>query len=395
MDVEFLGQPFADRPSGRDILAEWLDTSDQFWAFVAWGQVGGLEMLAESLRRFSARGGKSKIILGIDQGIATREALELAIDLFSEAFVFHDPTGRTFHPKVYCAETGSVCRVLLGSGNLTEGGLSNSYEAGLLLHLDRGRIGDAEVYDDILAYWKDLKGKDMPCRRLDAKLVKTLSKIPRLITSETQRQAAQRRTDHTPGRRGAIFKLFNPPKTGRLAARVQRSGGKSQSKEMPSDPAAPADVTTGPKNKPLVWYKKLTASDVIRKPEGSHNRNFVVLGQARHPIDRNTWFRNELFGSAGWQITGMKGQAKGNAKQKEVAEVNMHVVVGEKDLGVTSIRVEHAMHRLSNQKNAPTWLHWAGMLPVIKRRDFRGWYLSLERTDSGEMLLRLSPKIPK
>ena len=46
--------------------------------------------------------------------------------------VFHNPLPHTFHPKLYLFKSDDHAEMVMGSGNLTEGGLYTNYEAGCL-----------------------------------------------------------------------------------------------------------------------------------------------------------------------------------------------------------------------------------------------------------------------
>ena len=396
MHVDFVGQPFQGKQSIGDVLIRWLGQYDCFWAMVAWSQVGGLMRLREALETFTRAGGSSRVIVGIDQGIASPEGLELTSTMFGEAFVFYDPSGRTFHPKVFWATKGPLCHVLVGSGNLTEGGLANNYEAGVEISLDLDQQPDREFYDDILAFWAGLRADDMPCRPLNQELIAKLALLPGILVTERQRAKAARRPPEP--LRNQITAIFPPPSTHELTSRrtvaprprpteailVPRQHGSSRGGAVPtSGRSMPSPL---PK---LAWTKRLTASDAIHKPGESHQRNYVVLGSAGHPIDRETWFRNELFGLARWKTVSMKSSGGGGKKRKEQAIVAVSVFVDSRALGKKAIRVDHTMGRESSQNNAPTWLNWNDLTPMIKQRDFTGWLLTLRREADGEIQLHI------
>src|SRR5262245_54481601 len=123
MNIEFLGQPFdSDRRLGA-LLVDVLPSAQSIWALAAWAQLSGLRHIEPHLRSLRKRKVKSQIVLGIDGGIATQESLALALDLFDEVSLFHDPGPRTYHPKLYAVEMLDEVWVAVGSSNLTEGGL--------------------------------------------------------------------------------------------------------------------------------------------------------------------------------------------------------------------------------------------------------------------------------
>lgn len=133
MDVRFVAQPNAD---GRD-LRDFLDAVsadpelDQLDVVVAWAKRSGLHRVRPQLEAVRHRPGTSRLIVGIDEGGATRQGLELAREIFSSVHVFHDASSRTFHPKIYLATGQKSARLLVGSNNLTAGGVYYNYEAAL------------------------------------------------------------------------------------------------------------------------------------------------------------------------------------------------------------------------------------------------------------------------
>ena len=151
MESAILGQP--DVRGGaigaqvREALA-WKD-ADRAWFAVAWAKRSGLRLVEPSLRSFARRRGtRLEALIGLDQHGATIEGLALAMRLFTEVRVYHDASvspPRTFHPKVYVVQAPDRARVIIGSGNMTAGGLYANYEVATQLHLDLGRAADRDV----------------------------------------------------------------------------------------------------------------------------------------------------------------------------------------------------------------------------------------------------------
>src|SRR5690348_11934629 len=85
-------------------------------------------------KRAGYGGGTARIILGIDEGGASIEGLRSAISDFDQATILHDTSG-TFHPKLYIVSCKTASVIVVGSGNMTRGGLFENYEAGVCLDL--------------------------------------------------------------------------------------------------------------------------------------------------------------------------------------------------------------------------------------------------------------------
>lgn len=139
MATEFIYQPAASNRLG-DYLK--INLSSKKWthfrAAVAFIKRTGTRHIALQVKEF-AQTGKVEIIAGIDHRGTTadglRDLLE-AVKPSDRVIVFHNRLPFTFHPKVYLFKSSKAAEVLIGSGNLTEGGLFTNYEANLRLKLE-------------------------------------------------------------------------------------------------------------------------------------------------------------------------------------------------------------------------------------------------------------------
>jgi PLD-like domain len=383
MEIEFLGQPFSTEGRLGCALPDALSDAESLWVVSAWAQMAGLEAIADDVRDLRSRGGSASALVGIDGGIATRESLELVVELFEPALVFHD-TNRLFHPKLYCVERPGETILAVGSSNLTGGGLFENYEANAVFRLDPGSPRDSPIYEAATNYRDALLRDDMPCRTLTVELIARLAEDESLVTTRKRRnraeQAARRRSSRL------AEEIFGPPPADLPSAphtRRQR-GDRHRSTGKGAEPATSTDTSVADR-----WWKELTASDVLRKPKGSHPRNYVVLTKAGHGIDPKTWFRKELFGSAPWSKEAMY---TGNTK--EVALIPFEVVIDGKSLGPHELMVDHGEHRIADQGNSPTYLNWSNLTDVIRQTDFRNWWLEIARLTDGTFRLQLLREEP-
>lgn len=156
MVIRLLSQPDRGARSIGAAVSEALDWGDanEAWFAVAWAKRSGLTRLESHVRALRRRRKRVRALVGIDQHGATEEGLRLALDLFTETRVYHDSSPkRTFHPKLYVVEGDKRARVVMGSGNLTAGGLYENYEAALALDMDLRADDDARLLDEIRAWW--------------------------------------------------------------------------------------------------------------------------------------------------------------------------------------------------------------------------------------------------
>lgn len=150
-----------DQPTGRRRLLTELRKSleddafvESFWS-VAFARLGPLTKLQPSIESFRLRGGRLEVIVGIDHLGTSQEALELAAGVTDRLAIVHAP-GRfraTFHPKIYVFTGPREALFILGSHNLTPGGLETNLEASILIRLDRE--AETALYDELMSLWTE------------------------------------------------------------------------------------------------------------------------------------------------------------------------------------------------------------------------------------------------
>ena len=160
--MELILQPFQFGRLGDRLKAAF---SKHHWtsfrAAIAFVKRSGTRHVAPDLAALSQTA-DVEIIVGIDHGGTSSEGLRDLLSAISpkgRVIVFHNPLPFTFHPKIYLFRSSSVAELMIGSGNLTEGGLFSNYEAGLHISLDLADSGDAAVLSSVeqaLNSWADL-----------------------------------------------------------------------------------------------------------------------------------------------------------------------------------------------------------------------------------------------
>lgn len=126
-------------------------------AYVRWE---GLGLLSQSIEAFVARGGRFESIYGAGNGVTTPDALYYGMLLNSlfpghtySGFIEDEYANATFHPKYYEFRFKSETRIIVGSSNLTGGGLQRNSEASLEVGISRGGADEKALG----AYWHALR----------------------------------------------------------------------------------------------------------------------------------------------------------------------------------------------------------------------------------------------
>ena len=175
MKVRMVFQPFEDDLCLYEALELALVNKKltELTVVVAWAKASGLKRIRPMLQDFRARGGAARVLLGIDEGGATIEGLHSAIDEFDEALVLFDAASGTFHPKLYMITGEAASIVIIGSSNLTKGGLFSNYEAGTYFELNLDEDADLQIHETVTQYIQRLQD-DETSRPLTEELIQQL-----------------------------------------------------------------------------------------------------------------------------------------------------------------------------------------------------------------------------
>jgi HKD family nuclease len=212
--VEFLIGPHG-RTVGKELSREFNHGRWKvFRAAVAFAKMSGVGYLDAPLRSFLASGGRCTISVGIDHGGTSFEALSQllgAVGRRGKIYVVHElgNDAPTYHPKLYlftdCGDPPSAARVIVGSANMTRGGLYTNHEASLAWELAPAQ--DVAAYTALKEMSKELDRwsslENGLCIPLNRKTLRELHSDGRLPT-EKQMSALRTAisTARTKGRKG-------------------------------------------------------------------------------------------------------------------------------------------------------------------------------------------------
>ncbi|MGO2746191.1 phospholipase D-like domain-containing protein [Microbacterium sp.] len=406
MQLRFIGQPFAEHPNLVDFIEHARDNDfDELRIAVAWAKKSGLGRVWDALSDFRQTGGKITLVVGVSEGGATKEGLQLALDIADASYVFHDPQ-RTFHPKVYFASSTGTRSLMVGSSNMTAGGLGWNYEASLWVDWDAGEGED--VTDEVVAWFDKLIAEPTSCSPLTLDLIEKIEKSSDIkLGSESRARRRQKTKSDTPEDNdsalvGTISGLFKPVLAGLRklpklsAALVQaatptvpgsKTPPKSTAVKSTAQAKSPSLAGAAPFSTADVqrrWIKRLdnTAAQQVKSASSNPTGN-LRLSQEKAEIDHKEYFREDFFAGLPWTPT------EGKDQEQEVV-VGFRTWIDGEDYGVQDLRVSHDPGRIADQGNVPTVIHWGVLSPALRETNFVGQYISLERTREGEFNLVIS-----
>jgi len=108
---------------------------------VAWAKDDGVNWLLDAINGHIT---DLNFVIGINERGTTVEALLRILQHNASLRIFYKHPYQTFHPKIYCFESGSgvsySTTVIIGSSNVTIGGLITNYESSIVLQIDQGPL---------------------------------------------------------------------------------------------------------------------------------------------------------------------------------------------------------------------------------------------------------------
>jgi HKD family nuclease len=120
----------------------------EFYVMVALSEAGALRLFSKNICRISRENGKVKAIIGIDLG-TPENILDQITQIFGigNVFVYHNPKASTFHPKMYIIKVDeNLGIIIVGSSNLTSGGLFKNFEINLAVELDLQETEERKLF---------------------------------------------------------------------------------------------------------------------------------------------------------------------------------------------------------------------------------------------------------
>ncbi|WP_437016315.1 hypothetical protein [Streptomyces sp. enrichment culture] len=385
MKINLVGQPYSDSSNLYQFMEAGChdDRYTELRIATAWAKQSGLMRVEDHLKAFRTGGGKVICVVGISEGGATRQGLDLTYKVCDNSYVLHD-AGRTFHPKVYLFTGPKDWSLFIGSNNLTAGGVFWNYEAALEVSGSYDDPQDAGLAQQVQGWFDALLGDTGICKPLNLDMIKQLIESPQYrIGDEIRMRSRHIGPAKTPGDSlfGKSIKGKHGDPFGGLKEGVLPAVKEATSLTLEDEPAGPHEILVHS------WFKKMSRSDAQR-PEGAKSTvtGSLKLTKAKHPIDQKSYFRHSFFSDLEWAVA--KQTPKGI---QEKAQVAFEVLIGSKVLGTYDLVIDHADYRIANQGNVPTWLHWGEELGAyLKSHDHADDYVTIERFEDGSYRLTIS-----
>lgn len=171
-------------------ICKGLSSASEIFICTAFLKVPGLTLIRESLEAALHRGATATVLVGLDFFITDPKALRELFDLMGNKkyqkrahLLICAQSNETFHPKLYFWRNGKDTNIVIGSANLTSGGLTRNIELSVMHSLPH----DSELANEVLAFRDEMEKHE----RVEPATEKLLSQYGRKweIYSEAKKAA--------------------------------------------------------------------------------------------------------------------------------------------------------------------------------------------------------------
>jgi HKD family nuclease len=359
--IEILLQGFQNKDYHATAINDLLEMNNvnNYLFSIAFVRKLGVEAIIENLKNVTD---KIELFIGIRNGITSIQAILLLQKIGIHPYVVDTATNyKIFHPKIYAAYNDYTAHVILGSANLTAGGLSQNIEASSYISLDRKQPEDNDYIN---------------------KLLGTIQNLPNQYPQH-------------------VFKLSSPKQAvlllrqGRLEdERVIKRANLSTRTITQRDKLAPIPTmikSIGKSKKPakgkvikteqegiLVWESKPLTERSLNIPQAD-NTNItgdINLGKGlMKEIDFKHYFREVVFEDINWY---QDKQSK--FPHLERARIPIEIIIKNNSYGVFELELTHDPRtdtKSYQQNNVMTKIKWGKARAIIAQKDLLGRTLKL------------------
>lgn len=346
---------------------------------VAFATSSGVRAVSDCLAPWADR---TTVLVGIRNGVTTAQGIyglaQLGLNLW---VVDTGSIGRIFHPKLYYVQGRQEARLMVGSANLTGGGLWNNIEASYIDTLYYDNQDDRRIISAVQSTFDDLQ-VSYPLNvfnvRNDILLDELLADL-RLVDERCVRDDSIFSGVPTEGVSDVVPRMdlySRPPFVAMPVQGMSTTNSYWQSAHSPeyllswiSRPLTPRDLSM-----PVAGTTNPTGSMGMKK------------GLMEDAIDHRHYFYDVVFNQLEWRDSRTLGKLDASA--------SFHLVIKGVDRGRYFLIVNHDTRTDTpsyRQHNFMTQLHWGEVLPIIRDQDLLGRTMRLSRSiaNATEFLIQI------
>lgn len=344
---------------------------------VAFARYDGVHTLIDSMKSI---GQKMKVIVGINNGITSAQALAYILSTNAKLYVVNTANSVTFHPKTYYALNSVEAKVILGSANLTNSGLNSNIEFSTystFLLADSNDKASFKCLNDSVSSLLTKYNQNVFQVSDDSKIQELLDneliedeRIVRLAKATTKNNSATVAKQsamlapkfHSSSHTNPIFEKFT-------SSRPTKLKQKSNSKSL-STPSTYDDYK-------LIWESNGLAERDLNIPTGKKTNPTGSMGlkKGNWDIDQRSYFRSKAFNKLAWK----KFISRSKSEQEETS-ADFDIRIQGVDRGIFNLKITHDPRTDTpsyKQNNMMTHLHWGKAKSIIADKNLLGSYMRL------------------
>lgn len=351
---------------------------------VAFVREPGLDAVEAAIKPLAP---KARFFIGIRNDITSIQAVRRLLAM--KVLLYAVDTGSRnviFHPKLYLAASASKAAVIIGSANLTFGGLHNNIEVSTRVNLDLTDAADKKFRDEVIdAFAQMLKTHPKHVFLIkDNKHADELFESGRLA-DETLIPAPSATSSVKKGERDDLPRMklnfsARPPKKISVVKAAPATKPTKPAKAASAVPVLPVSAV-----RYLVWESKALSERDLNIPTGANTAATGSMGLKKgaledDKIDHRHYFRDAVFAHLTWTPDPSPQKA-----HLERAFSKFELIVKNLNYGVFELKLSHNTDQNSEsykQKNFMTQLHWGDAKKYIAKPDLLGRILYLYRKDT-------------
>lgn len=355
---------------------------------VAFLNESGVVALQEALAPVAAQ---TTIFAGIRNGITSAQGLSKSLELGCTTYAVDTGSSNIlFHPKVYLSRNANEAKLMIGSANLTVGGLNSNIEASLFMELDLTKPEHCSIVDSVEAKIDGMLA-DYPAHvfRVTSNAEVEELLVAGRVVEEHVRQAGLRAGSSSNRELDTVTRM--PLHTRQINRHrpepFPRTVGEGAvpEVEVPDGVVAPIQERLN-----LVWRSKPLSRRDLNVPEKGNTKRTGSMLLKRgdwEGIDHRHYFRDTVFAALHWTP-----DPKPNAGHRELAVARFHLVIRGVDYGIYPLTLSHDNRintRAYEQRNGMTHLRWGIARRDIAHEDLLGRTLFLYRDTLDDSLFGL------
>ena len=340
---------------------------------LAFARSNGVERIKVNLEKVSD---KTRVFIGIRNGVTSVQSIFSFLKIGIAPYVVDTASNsKIFHQKIYAAYSNAIAHVIIGSANLTSGGLNQNIEASSYIKLAREQRADEKYFQ---------------------KLIKTIQNLPVTYPDHVfQVKTARRAVELLKEGRLEDERLTRLPSTNKTHGNKERDNLTpipTHGRKIPSPRKGVKKRLVGKTVNTtalLVWESKRLTERSLNIPRKA-NTNItgdVNLGKGlmEADIDFQRYFRDVIFSELAWHPN-----PSSRSPHLERATINAELIVKNISYGVYELEVTHDPRintRSHQQRNVMTKIKWGDARSVIGKRDLLGRTLRLYKKNPTEFTI--------